>query len=693
MQTYQTIDLRNIALVGHGSCGKTSLSEAMLVCTGVIDRMGTIEAGNTISDYHDDEKARQISISTGLLNLEWNNKKINLLDTPGYSDFIGEAISALTVSDCALVIINAGQGVQVGTEQLWQRAEDKKMPIIAAITGLDKEHADYEAILTEAKKTFGNKLIPMLIPLNQGVGFNQVADVIRKKILTFKTDGSGQFEESALPADLQETINKYHQDLVEYVAESDDSLMEKFFDQGGLSEDELKDGLHTAFQTGSFVPVYPIAGRSNIGVVRMLDFITKYGTSPLDNPSTIVTDGSTENVELEITDPRTALYIFKTSSEAHIGEVSYFRVLSGKVSTGMDLLNSTQQKPERLGQVAIVCGKNRTSVDELSAGDIGSTVKLKVSKAGDTLCDQKSAIIYPAIEYPAPNMGAALKAKSKSDEDKIGLGLAALKQEDPTFNYFMDSETKQTVITGQGELHLQVAMERLKARFNIDLDLIEPKIPYRETIAGKADSKYRHKKQSGGAGQFAEVWMTVEALPRGSGIEFTQTLVGQNVDRVFVPSVEKGVYAACEEGPLAGCKVVDVKINFYDGKMHPVDSKDIAFQIAGKEGFREAFMNAKPCLLEPIYNISVKVPEEYMGDVMGDISSRRGRIQGTEAEGNFTVVKGQVPQANLYQYATALRSITGGRGIFSREFSHYAEMPKEMEEKVIAEMKRDAESA
>ncbi|NLF24095.1 MAG: elongation factor G, partial [Deltaproteobacteria bacterium] len=457
-------------------------------------------------------------------------------------------------------------------------------------------------------------------------------------------------------------------------------------------EDELQSGLHAAFQNQTIIPVFCAAAQQNIGTKRIMDFIATYGSSPLDRPKLTAVDGDGKEAgEISLDDPNPTLYVFKTVSEAHLGDLSFFRVISGKVSAGMDLYNITRRKNERIGQLLLFNGKNRTSVDELSAGDIGTTVKLKDTHSGDTLGDSKSELIVPPCHFPTPSLHFAIKPKSKSDEDKIGVGLATLHGEDPAFEYWVDRDVKQTMIAGQGELHLQIAVEKLKRRFNVEVDIEAPRIPYRETVRGKGDSKYRHKKQTGGAGQFAEVWLTVEALPRGSGVEFTQTLVGQNVDRTFVPSVEKGVMAMCESGVIVGCRVVDVKATFYDGKQHPVDSKDIAFQIAGRGAFKEAFLAAKPCLLEPIYNITVKVPEEYMGAVMGDVSGRRGKILGMDAEGKFQIVKAQVPEADLYQYATTLRSITGGRGIYKREFSHYAEMPKELEAKVIAAAKEDRE--
>ena len=694
MQVFETKDIRNLALVGHGGSGKTTLGEAMLASAKVIDRLGSVEAGNTVSDYHADEQKRQISINASLLSFEWLNKKLNVLDTPGYSDFIGEVHSCLSAADMAVSVISCVQGLEVGTEQTWEMAEEEGIPRLVVLSALDKEHTHFDDIIESAKERLSKKIFPVQIPVNAGPGFNQIADVIRVKLLTYKTDGSGEYEESELTGDLKDKIGTLHQELIEFVAESDDALLEKFFEQGGLSEEDLQSGMHDAVQNGSVIPAFAVAAASNVGVVRLMDFIARYGATPLDRKVPAATDGGKGEVQIKVDNSEHFVaYVFKTVSEAHVGDMSLFRIWSGHISTGDDVYNSVHQKGERLGQLYLLSGKTRQNVAELNAGDIGTVVKLKNTKTCDTLCDPKHIVVVRKVDYPRPNVQAAIKPKSKGDEDKIGTGLGTLRQEDPTFHFTSDLETKEMVISGQGELHLQVNMGRLKERFGVEVELHEPRIPFRETIRGKGDSKYRHKKQTGGAGQFAEVWMTVESLPRGSGVEFTESLVGQNVDRVFVPSVEKGVRAVCEEGVYAGYHIVDVKVNFYDGKMHPVDSKDIAFQIAGKEGFREAFLAAKPCLLEPIFNIEVKVPEEYMGDVMGDISSRRGKIQGMDNDGHYQVVKAQVPQANLYQYATSLRSLTGGRGIYKSDFSHYEQMPPDMEQKVIAQSKKSEEKS
>ena len=687
MKQFLASDIRNFAIVGHGASGKTCLAEAMLKIGGEINRLGTIEDGSTTSDYHPGEKSRQISIHSTPLHMEWMDKKFNMIDTPGYSDFIGEALGALSVVDMAVITIHAVNGVEVCTETMWNHASQLGIPKMLVVNGLDREHTKFDSILEQARKRFGNNVFPMQLPVNEGPGYNQNVDVLRTELISYQADGSGKMTEGELPEELKEKVKGLHEELIEYVAESDDTLLEKFFEQGSLSEEEMRNGIHRAIQDQTFIPLFCTSATSNIGVARVCDFISKYGSSPDDRKTVTAQDDQGNDVDVSLDGSETVLQIFKTMSESHVGELSLFRVYSGKVKTGKDYHNTNRNINERFGQMFILNGKNRTQVDQLSAGDIAGVVKLKDTHTGNTLCSGKH-VTLPDLNLPNPNIHAAIKPSAKGDEEKLAVGLSTLHEEDPTFVYRVDSEVKQTIISGQGELHLTVTTERLKRRFGIDIALEEPKVPFRETITGNGSAKYRHKKQSGGAGQFAEVWMKIEPKQRGEGVEFTQSLVGQNVDRVFVPSVEKGVNTACSDGILAGCKVVDVKVDFYDGKMHPVDSKDIAFQTAGKHAFREAFLGAQPCLLEPIMDIEVKVPEEFMGDIMGDISGKRGKIMGMDADGSFQIIKAQVPQAELYHYATTVRSLTGGRGIHSESFSHYEKMPKEYENKVIQERKK-----
>ncbi|MBM3882383.1 MAG: elongation factor G [Verrucomicrobia bacterium] len=691
MKEHSSADIRNFAIVGHATCGKTMLSEAMLACSGLIGRLGSIANGTTVSDYHESERKRKISIHASLLHCEWLGKKFNVIDTPGYLDFISEALGALRVCDFALVVVHPVDGIGLGTNQVWQYASDFGLPKMIVVNMLDKEHTNWEAILAQLKERFGPKVFPMSVPVNPGPGFNQVLDVMRNEVMTYTTDGSGKFAEAPAGGALAEQVKKLHEGLIEQIAEADDTLLERFFDQGGLSEEELRAGVHTALQQANLIPVFATSAETNVGVARLMDFIAKYGSSPVDRQAVGAVDGNGNPVELALTDPNAAVYVFKTLSEAHIGEMSFFRVYAGTARFGMDLRNVDRNITERFGQISVLNGEQRQMVPSLNAGDLGAVVKLKGTHTGDTLCAGSAGVRLPKVQFPRPNIHFALKLKAKGEEDKIAQGLAALHNEDPTFVYQVDSELRQTVVSGQGELHLQVVSERLRSRYKVDFDLAPPKIRFRETIKSRGESKYRHKKQTGGAGQFAEVWMRIEPQARGNGIEFTESLTGQNVDRVFVPSVEKGVNAACNEGILAGYRVTDLKVDFYDGKMHPVDSKDIAFQIAGKEAFREAFTAARPCLLEPIHLVEIRVPDDAMGNVIGDLSSRRGKILGMDTASGLQLIRAQVPAMELYQYSTVLRSLTGGRAAHTEEFDHYEEMPKEIEQKVIAESKKAKE--
>lgn len=688
MKKYQTADIRNIAIAGHASCGKTMLAECMALCGGATNRLGSIANGSTMSDYRDEEQTRQTSVQTSMLHIEWQEKKINILDTPGYLDFIGESLSALRVADLALVVVHANHGIGVGTGKVWDFTTQFATPRLLVVNALDKENVDFDGLLASLRQRFGAGVVPVTVPVKAGPGFNQLLDVLTKETLTYKTDNSGKYDAAPAAGDLQAKAGELHSALIEKVAESDDKLIEKFFEQGGLSEEEMKAGLATALASQTIIPLFCACAETNIGVNRLLDFIAKYGPSPAAKPTTKATAPDGTEIQIALTDPDPILFVFKTSVEAQFGELAYFKVYAGQVGVGADLYNPDKQTAERIGQIYILNGKNRVPVDVLVAGDIGAVVKLRDTQANHTLCSGKKGATLPKLTYPKPNIHAALLLKSKGDEDKVAQGLAALHHEDPTFLYNVDAELHQTVMSAQGELHLEVMANRLRNRYKLEIELGQPRIPYRETIKAKGDSKYRHKKQTGGAGQFAEVWMRIEPKPRDTGVEFINSLVGQNVDRVFVPSVEKGVKKACAEGIIAGYKVVDVLIDFYDGKMHPVDSKDIAFQIAGYFAFKEAFEKARPCMLEPINMVEIRIPEDCMGNVMGDLSSRRGKIQGMDSEGGFQIIKALVPAKELYRYSSTLRSLTGGRGIHSEEFSHYEEMPRELEAQVIEEAKK-----
>jgi len=691
MKEYPSSDLRSFAVLGHASAGKTLLTEAMLACAGSIGRMGSITAGTTVSDYHASEKQHQISIHCSLLHTEWMGRKLNILDTPGYSDFISEGLGALRVGDLSVIVINAAHGLGVGADAAWDYSTRFGLPKILVVNGLDKANVSFDDIVNDARAHFGRNVFPITLPLNPGPGFSHVLDVMRNDVVTYNPGGNGRYTEQP-PGDLAERVQQLHRELIEYVAESDDSLMERFFEKGILAEEEFRAGLHQAIQRQVVVPLFAVSAETNVGVARLMDFIAKYGSSPLDRAEVPARDanGVAGSVSLAQTEP--VIFIFKTMNEPGVGELSLFRVYSGTVHSGDELRNPTRNVSERLGQLYVIEGHERTPVSALHAGDLGAVVKLRATHTGDTLCSPRFQVTLPKVDYPKPNIHGALRLRSKGDEDKLAVGLATLQQEDPTFHYRVDDEVHQTIVSGQGEIHLQVIVERLQRRFGVQVTVEEPRTPYRETIRGRGMSRYRHKKQTGGAGQFAEVWLRIEPAPRDTGVTFRQSLVGTNVDRVFVPSVEKGVLTACREGILAGFRVTDVAADFYDGKMHPVDSKDIAFQVAGYHAFKEAFQAAAPCLLEPIQQVTVTVPEEFVGAVMGDLSARRGHIISVEAEGHFQTVRARVPQKELYHYSTVIRSLSSGRGRHVEEFSHYAEVPPEHQQRIIADRSKQIEA-
>ena len=683
VKEYTTDQLRNIALIGHGGVGKTTLNEAILFTAGETNRQGKVEDGSTISDYNEDEIERKISISACLGHLDWKNYKINMLDTPGYADFTGEVIGALRVVEGAVIVLNAVAGVEVGTEKVWRYAENNGVARLLFINSMDKEHADFYKALDMARDRFGTAVVPLHLPIGQAADFKGVVDLVSMKALLFES-GSGKFKEGDIPEDMKGTVDEYREKFVEGVAESDDELLEIFFEEGDLTDEQMKKGLKKGILSGQVYPVFCGAAESNMGTGALLDAIVDYVPSPLQVP---IDDGTVEPK----TDGPAAALVFKTISEPHVGELSLLRVYSGTIKTGADMVNVTNDQSERIGQISTLKGRERKEIGLVPAGDMGAVVKLKNTHTGDTLSDKKAKLTLKGIDFPEPNIRIAIEPKARGDEEKISNGLQSLHDEDPTFIAKYDPELKQMIISGQGELHLTVIIERLKRKFKVEVNELKPKIPYRETITAVGDSKYRHKKQTGGAGQFAEVWMRVEPLPRGSGVEFESEVVGMAIDRVFIPSIEKGVRAATQDGVISGCIVTDVKAVVYDGKQHPVDSKDIAFQIAGREAFKEGFQNAKPILLEPIYDVEVTVPDTYTGDVVGDLNSRRGKILGMEAQGPFQVVKAKLPLAEMYKYSTTLRSLPQGTGAHTMKFSHYEEVPRDVQEKIIAQAKAEKE--
>jgi elongation factor G len=686
VKEFQTGHIRNIGFGGHGGSGKTMLLEALLFNLKEINRMGSVEQGSTVSDYNEDERSRQISINTSLAHGFWKDYKINFIDTPGYSDFFGEVSGAVRVIDSAFILVSASSGVEVGTEQVWELAKKHKLSRFLVINKMDRENLDYDKIYNELVESFGHQVALAQIPVESGPNFDSIVDIIKMKLLKFAKDGSGNYTEEALTGDLKEQAEAYHQKLIEAVAESDESLMEKYFEAGELTEEEFQVGFKKALVEDAVFPVFCVSATTNVGVKRLLDIIVNYCPAP--NERGVVKDLKDVVRKVESAEPLSA-FVFKTISELHVGELSYFKVMSGTIKPGDDVINTTCDRSERIGQIFILNGKDKKSADHLAAGDIGAVVKLKSTSTGNTLAIKGKEVCYPKIEFPEPIINTAIRPKAKGDEEKIGNGLHILHQEDPTFMYVQDPELHQMIISGQGELHLAIIMARLKQRFGVDVEEEAPKIPYRETIRKKSEAQGKYKKQSGGRGQYGDAHLRLEPMERGGGFEFVDAVVGGVIPGKFIPAVEKGVIDIMSRGILAGCPIVDVRASVFYGSYHSVDSSEQAFKMAGIMGFKKAFAEASPVLLEPIYNLEVRVPDEYMGDVMGDISSRRGKIMGMDSDGRFQVINAQVPLAELYRYSTTLRSMTQGRGIHKRTFSHYEEVPPDAAQKIIDKFKKD----
>ncbi len=696
VKEYDTESIRNVALIGHGGSGKTTMAEAVLHGSGTTNRTGRVEDGSTVSDFHPDEIERKISINTSLLHCEWKSTKVNILDTPGYSDFTGEVIGALRVVDTALVFLKAVEGVEVGTEIVWGYTKNLNIPAAIIVNKIDNENSEFEKAVQSAKDRFGHDVTVVQYPVNEGLPFDSVVDVLRMKVLKFERDGSGKFAEQDIPADQRQQAESLHEELIEKVAETNEELLNKFLEGGSLPEEDLKKGLKQALTERKIFPVFCASASMSIGISPILDFLSDFGPSPADRGA--VEAKNLEKKETIAIAPDSngapALFVFKTMSEQHVGELSFFRVYSGHVSAGMDLVNESNGKQERLGQLFVMNGKERKEIGRVNAGDMGAVVKLKDTHTNNTLSSRQLPIAFPPIQFPEPVIRMAIVPRAKGDEDKIATGLHSLHEEDPTFIVQVEAALSQTVIAGQGELHLLVVTKRLKEKYGVDVDLMEPRIPYKETIKSLvADSEYKHKKQTGGRGQFGHVHLKIEPQPRGTGFSFEDAIVGGVVPGRFVPAVEKGVVDIMHKGVLAGYEVVDVKVTLHDGSYHTVDSDELSFKIAGSMAFKKGFLEAKPVILEPISDIEVMVPEEYMGDVMGDISGRRGKILGMESEGPFQKIKAQVPMSELHKYSTILRSMTQGRGVFRTNFSHYDELPRELADKVIAAAEKAKQEA
>ena len=708
MKVYQTNEIKNIALLGSSGSGKTTLVEAMLFESGVIKRRGSIAAKNTVSDYFPVEQEYGYSVFSTVLHVEWNNKKLNIIDCPGSDDFVGSTVTALNVTDTAIILLNGQYGVEVGTQNHFRYTEKLNKPVIFLVNQLDNEKCDYDNILEQLKEAYGSKVVPIQYPISTGPGFNALIDVLLMKKYSWKPEGGAPVIED-IPAEELEKATEMHKALVEAAAENDEGLMEKFFEQDSLSEDEMREGIRKGLVARGMFPVFCVCGGKDMGVRRLMEFLGNVVPFVSEMPKVQNTEG--KEVAPDVNGPE-SLYFFKTSVEPHIGEVSYFKVMSGKVREGDDLLNADRGSKERIAQIYVVAGGNRVKVEELQAGDIGAAVKLKDVKTGNTLngkdCDYK----FNFIKYPNSKYSRAIKPVNEADVEKMMTILNRMREEDPTWVIEQSKELKQTLVHGQGEFHLRTLKWRLENNEKLQVKYEEPKIPYRETITKAARADYRHKKQSGGAGQFGEVHLIVEPykegmpvpdtykfngqefkinvkgteevpLEWGGKLVFINSIVGGSIDARFLPAILKGIMARMEQGPLTGSYARDVRVIVYDGKMHPVDSNEISFMLAGRNAFSEAFKNAGPKILEPIYDVEVFVPSDKMGDVMGDLQGRRAMIMGMSSEKGFEKLVAKIPLKEMSSYSTALSSLTGGRASFIMKFSSYELVPTDVQDKLI----------
>ncbi len=701
MKVYDENHIKNIVLLGNAKSGKTTLAETMLFEAGLINRRGTIEGKNTVSDYQEIEQERGNSIFATSLHTEWRDYKINIIDTPGLDDFIGEIISSLRVADTCLMLINAQHGVEVGTELIWDYVDKFNKPVIFGVNQLDHPKSNFDETIENIKSSFGPATTLMQYPVNQGDGFNSIIDLLKMTMYKFPADG-GKPEKLEIPDDQKDRADQLHNELVEKAAENDEELMELYFDKGTLDEDQMRKGIKIGMLNHDLFPVFCLSAKNNMGSGRLMGFIDNVAPSGIESKPEITTDG--DELRYDISKP-TVLFVFKTHIEPNLGKMSFFKVITGEVTTGMDLVNSQTGSNERLSQLFIMDGKNRNPVDKLVAGDIGATLKLKDTTTNQTLSAKTNNVTIEPIEFPEARMRTAVSATSKQDDEKLGEILTKLHQEDPTLVAEYSRELKQMILSCQGELHLAVTKWIINNIYKIDVEFSTPRISYRETIQKSASASYRHKKQSGGAGQFGEIYIKIEPhqegmpdptefnvrkreeieLEWGGKLIFFNCIVGGVIDARFIPAILKGVMVKMEEGPITGSYVRDIRVIVYDGKMHAVDSNEISFKIAGTMAFKEAFINASPKLLEPIYDLEVFVPEELMGDVMTDLQTRRSVIMGMDSKGKYQVIKAKTPLAELDRYSTSLRSITQGRASFTGKFSEYSPVPHDIQGKLAKE--------
>ena len=690
MKEYHTKQLRNVVLLGHGSAGKTSLAEALAFASGAINRMGEVENGTTIADFDEEELRRHISLNLALVPIEWGGCKINVLDTPGYTDFVGEVKSAVRVADLALILVDGVSGVEVGTELVWDFAEEQGLPRMVVVNKMNRENADLDRTLEALREAFGQTFVPVQLPIGAGGAGDEnivgVVDLLKMQAL-MGPEGKG----AEIPAHMLGRAEQARVQLIEAAAEADDELIMKYLEGEELTEEEIRQGLRTAIFNRTAIPVLVTAATANVGTRALLDALVAYAPSPIDRgPVTALTAAGEEQIEPNDLAPLAAL-IFKATADPYVGKLTYFRVYGGMMESDSRVYNSRAEEEERLGQLYVMRGKEQTPVERLHSGDIGAVAKLTHTLTGDTLCDKGHPVSLPGPVFPSSLFAVAVNPTSKADQAKLGPTLTPICEEDPTLHWRQEPSTRQTILEGMGEAHVNIAVRRMENRFSVGVETSIPRVPYRETVTRIHADQYRHRKQTGGAGQFAEVHMRLEPLPRDIGFEYEWKVFGGRISRSFESSIQKGVKQVMAQGVIAGYPVVDVRAVVYDGKEHPVDSKDIAFQIAGREAFKKVMLEAGPVLLEPIGKVTVTVPGEYTGDIIGDLNTKRARVQGMDQRAGKSIIMALVPLAEMQRYATDLRSLTQGRGIFLMELDHYEDVPAHLAQQIIEAHQREKE--
>jgi len=693
MNAYETKDIRNVVLISHGGAGKTSLGEAFLYDAKVTDRLCRVDDGNSVLDYEPEEIKRKTTISSSFHHLEWQKKTINLIDTPGDTNFITDTLASLHIADNAVLLIDAVAGVEIQTDTVWQITREINIPTLIFVNKMDRERADFYNAIQSIDDSLSAKLVILQIPIGKEADFKGVVDLISQKAFLFSTDGSGQLTKEEIPDDLKDQVAEYREKLMEAVAESDDELIERYLDSGELSDADINKGLLAGMLNNMFSPVMCGAASLNMGIQPVLDFIVNNFPSPQDRPPLKAKNTQTGEEEevLVSADAPFSGFVFKTVTDPYTGKLTIFKVCSGTVNSDSTIYNATKEVKEKIGQILKVEGKTQKPINPGVTGDIIALAKLKDTTTNDTLTAEKKGMSFEAISYPSPAIFYAIEPKSKGDEDKITEALTRLRDEDPTFQIRRDEQTKEIIIAGMGQIHLEVIIEKLKRKFGVGVDLKTPKVPYRETLNGKTRVQGKYKKQSGGRGQYGDTWLEIEPAPRDSGFEFVNKIVGGVIPRNYIPAVEKGIVEAMKEGVLAGYPVVDVKVALVDGSHHSVDSSDMAFKIAGSMGFKKGVLEAKPILLEPIMDMEITVPEECQGDIIGDLNSRRGRVSGVDPKNKNQVIRAQVPMGEILDYDHTLKSITRGRGSFTMQLVQYEELPAFLTEKIIAAAKAEKE--